>query len=171
MGAYAPMLGIVKPRSWQTPAAMPTTQQIARTIASECACLRLRGAARSLTRDYDAELRAAGIKLSQLSVLVAVAMFGERGAAMKPLAEAIAMDRTTLTRNLRPLIDADWLRLSKSETDGRSRTVTLTQGGAELLERAFPLWKRAQISARKRLGPEHFTALAAELDHLQRPQR
>lgn len=145
---------------------MPTTQQIARTIASECACLRLRGAARSLTRDYDAELRSAGLKLSQLSVLVAVALFGDGGAAMKPLAEAIAMDRTTLTRNLRPLIDAGWLTLRPSATDGRSRSATLTESGAELLEQALPLWKRAQASARKRLGADHFTALGRELDHL-----
>ena len=145
---------------------MPSSEQIARTIATECACLRLRGAARSLTRDYDAELRAAGLKVSQLSVLVAVALFGEAGAAMKPLAEAIAMDRTTLTRNLRPLIDAGWVRLRPSETDGRSRSATLTSSGAELLATAFPLWKRAQARAHRRLGSDHFSALSAELDHL-----
>jgi len=147
---------------------MPTTQQIARTIANECTCLRLRGAARSLTRSYDAELRAAGLKLSQLSILVAVAMFGEDGASMKRLAEVIAMDRTTLTRNLQPLAKAAWIRIAAAPNDARSRTVSLTRAGAEVLEQAFPLWKRAQTAARKALGPEHFEALNAELSHVLR---
>ena len=147
---------------------MPTTQQIARTIANECTCLRLRGAARSLTRGYDSELRAAGLKLSQLSILVAVAIFGEDGATMKRLAEVIAMDRTTLTRNLQPLVKASWVKIATGAEDARSRTVTLTRDGAEMLEQVFPLWKRAQAAARKALGPEHFEALNAELDHVLR---
>ena len=145
---------------------MPTTQHIAKAISGECTCLRLRSAARTLTRAYDAELRDIGVKLSQLSVLVGVAMFDESGASMRPLADALAMDRTTLTRNLAPLVKAGWLRQSASPSDGRTRNVTLTEAGADLLERAFPLWKRAQAAIRRELGPARLEALVTELDHL-----
>jgi DNA-binding MarR family transcriptional regulator len=146
---------------------MKNAQQLARTIAAECVCLRLRGAARTMTRSYDAELRAAGLRLSQLTVLVGVAMFPEAGAPIKPLAEALVMDRTTLTRNLRPLVKQGWLSQRTSPNDGRSRVVTLSAAGEKALETAFPFWKRAQAAAKKELGAARLATLGAELDRIR----
>src|SRR4051794_19872527 len=147
---------------------MKNAQQLARTIAAECACLRLRSAARTMTRYYDAELREAGLRLSQLTLLVGVAMFPEGEAAMKPLSEALVMDRTTLTRNLRPLVKQGWLGIGAAKGDARSRVVELTHAGEKTLEVAFPLWKRAQATAKKEFGAAHLASLASELDQLLR---
>ena len=121
---------------------------VARTIAAECACLKARQVSRLLTRLYDQNLRPAGLQMSQLSILVAVAKFGENGARIGALALVLAMDRTTLTRNLRPLERAGLLRVARAPSDARVRIVRLTPVGKRALEDAFPLWKRAQ----KRLG-------------------
>src|SRR5580692_3801872 len=68
-------------------------------IARECTCMRVRQASRVLTKIYDTELRSTGLQESQLSVLVAIAHFGESGATIGNLAQALRMDRTTVTRN------------------------------------------------------------------------
>jgi DNA-binding MarR family transcriptional regulator len=86
---------------------------------------------------------------------------------MKPLAEALVMDRTTLTRNLRPLAKQGWLSLRSSAKDGRSRVVTLTTAGEKALETAFPLWKRAQSAAKKGLGAAELATLGAALDRIR----
>lgn len=147
---------------------MPTTQRIARTIAEECACLSLRSAARAATRLYDAELRGVGLRITQLTILVGVAMFGDDGAPMKPLASAIEMDRTTLTRSLKPLLDEGHVVLVKSETDGRSRVVKLTAAGADALEGAYPLWKKAQARAMDRVGGSRLESLTRTLDEVRK---
>src|SRR5258708_27927045 len=74
----------------------------ARTIAQECSCTRSRQASRVLTRIYDEHLKPTGLQDSQLSVLVGVAMFGEAGASVRPLAPAPVLDRATPTPNTRP---------------------------------------------------------------------
>jgi DNA-binding MarR family transcriptional regulator len=130
---------------------MLTIQTMAKTIATECACLQLRQAARVVTRDYDDALRSVGLRASQITMLVAVAMFGERGASMNALADAIVMDRTTLTRNLKPMTDAGLLQLEKSKA------------GQDALRAAYPLWEQAQKAARKKVGAAEFGALTADL--------
>jgi DNA-binding MarR family transcriptional regulator len=162
--------GVAEPAFGRYIEGMKNAQQLARTIAAECACLRLRGAARTMTRYYDAELREAGLRLSQLTLLVGVAMFPEGEAAMKPLSEALVMDRTTLTRNLQPLIKQGWLSTGASKGDARSRVVDLTPTGEKALEAAFPLWKRAQAAAKKEFGAAHLASLGNQLDQLLRRQ-
>src|SRR5688500_18605074 len=89
----------------------------ARTISRNCTCLRVRQASRVLTRVYDEVLRPLGVQTSQLTLLVAVAEFGESGASLGALADALVMDRTTLTRNVRPLENAGLLRNARSPED------------------------------------------------------
>ena len=69
---------------------------------------------------YDDALRPIGLQQSQLPVLVALAIFGEPGAPMNALAQALVMDRTTLTRNVRPLEKAGLLRVARSPADARA---------------------------------------------------
>jgi DNA-binding MarR family transcriptional regulator len=135
-----------------------------RTIADQCLCLRLRQGARTMTRLYDEALRPLGVQTSQLSLLVAVACFGEDGAGMGALADAVGMDRSTLTRNVRPLERAALLRVARSARDARSRSVSLTPAGERLIEAALPLWKDAQASVKATLGKANARALQAQLD-------
>jgi DNA-binding MarR family transcriptional regulator len=128
--------------------------QAARAIAAECTCIRARQAARALTKLYDEALRPAGIQTSQVSVLVAVAHFGEAGASIHALADVLGMDRSTLSRNLRPLEKLGLLRVARSPEDARLRLVLLTKQGERVIERVYPLWQRAQRELEKRAGSD-----------------
>jgi DNA-binding MarR family transcriptional regulator len=139
---------------------------MARKIAEECPAVRSRRMSRLLTRVFDAELRALGIQTSQLSVLVAVAMFGEAGARIGPLADRLVLERTTLTRNIRPIEKAGLIRVSRSPGDARVRIVTLTRAGERQIEAAYPLWERAHHSARRHFGAGRMDALGARIDEL-----
>ncbi len=138
----------------------------ARRIAAECPALRVREASRSLTRMFDEILRPVGIQASQLSVLVAVAMFGERGATLGALARALVMDRTTLTRNVRPLEKSGLLQVARSPHDSRTRVVSLTRAGERMIESAYPAWEQAEERVRKLLGARRLKTLRAELAEL-----
>jgi len=125
--------------------------------------MRVRQVSRLLTRIYDECLRPLGIQETQFSVLVAVAMFGEDGAAMGVLASTLVMDRTTLTRNIVPLEKAKYLRVARSPADARARVILLTRSGERLIESAYPLWEQAQSKIRRTLGKERLDALQSQL--------
>ncbi len=135
----------------------------ARMIAGECPGMRVRAASRLLTRVYDEALRPLGIQASQLSVLVAVAMFGEEGAAMAGIARVLVMDPTTLTRNVRPLERSGLLRVARSPEDARRRIVFLTRAGERMVEAAGPLWKQALARIDAALGARRVEALREQL--------
>ena len=91
--------------------------------AAGCSCAGLRRASRAVTQSFDAVLRPSGLRTTQLSLLVALAKLGR--VPVSRLAEALVMDRTTLTRNLRPLEKASWIRVVEGP-DLRRRAVILT---------------------------------------------
>lgn len=126
-------------------------------MADECLCFRVRRASRALTRLYDEALRPLEIQATQLPLLNAIAVAD--GAPMSRLANVLAMDPTTLSRNLRPLKEAGLVRLERSADDGRVRLVLLTEEGARTIEEAFHRWERAHERVVAVLGPE----LAGEL--------
>jgi len=140
---------------------MPSRERdAASTIAEECLCFRARRVSRALTRLYDEALRPLGLQATQLTVLAAIAnMEGSSGAAMSHMAEVLAMDLTTLSRNLRPLGKAGLVRVERAADDRRVRLAHLTPAGRDLLERAAPAWRAAQDRVVAALGSE----LAGEL--------
>lgn len=123
-------------------------------MTADCLCFRARRVARALTRMYDEALRPLGIQATQLTLLNAVAMSGERGAAMGRLAEVLAMDGTTLSRNLRPLERAGLLTIGRVESDRRVRLARLTAEGRQRVEEALPLWTQAHERVVAALGAE-----------------
>ncbi len=131
-----------------------------REPARTCLCFNLRKTARAVTQHYDEALRPAGLKTTQFSVLVATTMAGRT--TMNRLAEALVMDRTTLTRNLRPL-EQDGLIAIVPGRDRREREVTLTSRGQERLAKALPLWRRAQTQTVSRLGGARAERLLGDL--------
>ena len=130
-----------------------------------CTCAAMRRAARRLTRTYDRALRPAGLRLTQYSVLanLARAAGGAGGLTVTDLAWRLAMDRTTLTRNLRPLEAAGWIRIAPGP-DRRSRAVVLTAEGRRVFETAQPLWQDAERGFRRALGREDAAELRRLLD-------
>src|SRR6478609_10525414 len=112
-----------------------------REIIESCACHRIRTAARVVTRAYDEALRPVGLRATQLSVLLAVAIEGAM--SITALAKFMGMDRSTLTRNLRPL-EEQHLIVVGLEGHHRSRTLEITRQGRARLREAMPLWESAQ---------------------------
>jgi DNA-binding MarR family transcriptional regulator len=141
-------------------------EAMARMIAAECTCLRARRAARSLSKAYDELLRPLGLEVPQLGVLAAVAHFGEGGAQIVGLADALGLDRTTLTRNLVPLEKAGLIRVARSPTDARARIVLLTRAGERAIEEAFPLWQAAQQRVHDTFGKARTEAIRGDLSDL-----
>lgn len=122
-------------------------------------------AARAVTRAYDDALRPVGLRATQLSVLVAVAR--ENAVSIASLSRFLGMDRSTLTRNLRPL-EKDGLVSMGSEGWHRSRTLGITKQGTARLRAAVPLWEAIQKSLRQKLGTSRWSLLRAELNYLGR---
>jgi DNA-binding MarR family transcriptional regulator len=107
----------------------------------DCVCGNLRMAARAITSMYDRHLQPAGLRASQMAVLWAVAAM--RMATIKDIAVRIAMDETTLVRNLRVLERRGWVSIQVG-ADRRQRLVDLTAEGRAVFAAALPLWKQAQ---------------------------
>lgn len=130
---------------------------------TECACFNLRKATRVITQLYDEALRPTGLRATQFSLLVAVKMFGQ--ITVTRLAKMGVMDRTTLTRNLKPLEKQGLIKIESGE-DKRKRIVTLTPKGTETLAKALPLWEKAQARVIKGLGPERWGSVMKNLSEM-----
>ena len=129
-----------------------------------CACFNVRKTARVITQLYDEVLRPTGMRITQFALLMAAGGLGP--VTVTRLAKMGAMDRTTLTRNLRPLEKRELIHIEPGE-DRRERQVTLTPRGQQALATAFPLWQEAQAKIVKGFGQERLHRLYAELADLR----
>jgi DNA-binding MarR family transcriptional regulator len=130
-----------------------------------CLCNALRQADRAVSRLYDEELRGVGLRTTQYSLLRWLRHAGE--VRQRDLGALTYLDETTLTRNLRPLIDAGWVAVRPGE-DRREKLVRLTDAGAAKLREARPAWERAQQRLRSRLPGETWSSLMDALPELTR---
>jgi DNA-binding MarR family transcriptional regulator len=126
-----------------------------------CTCDRLRKLARRLTQRYDAFLAPTGLRLTQFSLLAHLLRGGP--ATMSALAERLEMDRTTLTRNLKPLADAGLVAMGAGR-DARERVVSVSDQGRTVWRAAREQWRRAQDEVNQMLGVEQVVALHGVLD-------
>lgn len=110
-------------------------------VRDTCLCMHARRAARALARRYDEALRPAGITSGQFSILMTLNRPGTAG--MAELASFLALDRTTLTANLKPLERRGLLTVSPGK-DRRSRMLRLTDDGRAALVAALPRWESMQ---------------------------
>ena len=138
---------------------MATTRP--KNLPQGCTNLKLRQFMRRMSQLYDAEMAQAGLKTTQYSLLSYVDKLGP--ARPGDLAAGLKMEASTLTRNLRPLVDAGWLVVTAGE-DARSRLVSLTPAGREKRAEAKRRWKVAQESVNRLLGAEQVVALHALID-------
>lgn len=126
-----------------------------------CTNLKLRRLSRAVSRWYDEDVRSLGLKGSQYSLLSHVVKL----APVQPgaLARAMGLDASTLTRNLRPLLDAGWVAMQPGP-DARSRLVVATPEGALLREQAQRRWRASQERINQALGPARVVVLHALMD-------
>jgi DNA-binding MarR family transcriptional regulator len=130
---------------------------------SPCVCNTLRMATRAVTQLYDDALRPSGLRVTQFSMLAAIARLGQ--ANLRQLEEALAIDQTTLTRSL-GLLERDGLTERVDDPDRRVKAMRLTARGKAVLAAARPLWSRAQEQVLRELGTRGWADARRRLAHL-----
>lgn len=131
---------------------------------SECSCNMMRKSARKITQFYENNLREAGIKPTQFSILATLANTGP--IQLTQLAGRLVLERTSLTRNLNILERNTWIDIQPGEEDLRQRVVSLTRNGYKQLDCAIPYWQKAQKAIAKDMGQETITRLRTMLDEM-----
>ena len=146
----------------------PALQRAATTVSSTvdvrpqgCTNLKLRQLMRRVAQRYDVEVGKVGLKGTQYSLLSFVTKLGP----IRPvdLAAAMNVDASTLSRNLKPLVDAGWVAV-EAGADARSRLVLATDAGRDKRAEAQRRWRVAQEGVNAVLGPERVIALHALID-------
>lgn len=135
---------------------------------TECYCTQFRRSANALTNIYDDALRPIGLKITQLSLLRSLDRLGS--ATYNEIAAELSLDKTTISRNIKLLIDAGWVQISGDE-DARIKVASLSNEGARMLKQAEPHWSAAQAKVERELkkylkGPAKAVLLDA-LESLQ----
>lgn len=136
----------------------PTKKDLAACM--DCACFNVRKAARVITQNFDEIMQPNGVRATQFTILVMIE--SSDAATMSELADKLVMDRTTLTRNLRPLQKQGLIKDVPS-ADRRTRSINLTGKGRKLVLKTLPLWKKAQMRMTRHLGEPRFAGFLGEL--------
>ena len=127
----------------------PRLHQEVLRLGQSCPLGHLRKATRVMEHIFDQTMKPSGLKGSQLAVLAVTALYGP--ANISTLAELLAMDRTTMTRNLKPLEREGLVKIA-SGRDRRTKEASLTPVGENLMTEVVPLWESAQKQVIEELG-------------------
>ena len=133
-------------------------------VRDTCLCLHAQRAARALARRFDVALKPIGITSGQLSLLMSLNR--PEPANLGSVAALLAMDRTTLTANLKPLERRRLVRTTTDPIDGRARLLRLTPAGRAILAKAMPIWRDLHAEIETPLSDPHH--LRSELNLLSR---
>lgn len=132
-----------------------------------CTCALIRRSARRITQIYDAALQETGLRITQYSILANVD--DRKDLSITDLAKLLVMDRTTLTRNLRPL-QRDGLVQLDDGPDRRSKALHLTSKGRKALAQARPLWEAIEATVRGIVADDELTQLRSLLKRVTSPE-
>lgn len=125
-----------------------------------CTGARLRRLTRRVTAFYEHHMRDSGLKLSQYSLLAQLAHSAQ---SLTTLADRMEVDRTTLTRNLQPLLQRGWIE-EFSGSDARQRLFALTASGERVRRAARVRWRQAQAALETHLGCDFIGNLHTQLE-------
>lgn len=129
-------------------------------MARTCACFNFRKASRSVTQLFDQILAPTGLRSTQLVILITGVVLGPSSIAR--LARELVMDRSTLTRNLKPLVNMGFVRFAPGE-NGKQKSVEVTVEGQAALLRSAPHWKQAQGHLVDRIGDDAWDRIVNDL--------
>jgi len=132
---------------------------ITHEVRDRCLCLHLQRAARAIARRFDGALRPLELTSGQFSLLMSLNR--PQAPRLGDVADLLAMDRTTLTANLKPLERRGLVEIRVDDRDRRSRRLGLTDAGRDLLVAAVPVWRDTHAEIDRLLpdgGPEHLRA-------------
>ena len=130
--------------------------------STPCLCAILRKATRVITKRYDAFLSPSGLKITQYSMLMNITR--NPGITTTELAKVMLMDQTTVTRNLKLLEKNAWISFQEEGKDLRTKQIHLSQAGQQMIERAKPLWEKAQREIKNELGDLGFDVIIRSLN-------
>jgi DNA-binding MarR family transcriptional regulator len=148
-----------------------TTDRNANSRLSPCNATALRMASRRLTQLYDAALEPCGLRSTQLAILSELAHWSKDPPTLAELADALAIDRSSLGHNLRPLEREGLVVLGESAVDGRRLHITLTSKGKAKWREAVRLWRVAQERFEHVFGRSEAAALRATLQAIAHHER
>ena len=137
------------------------TKELEMNSMENCVCFILRWFSRAFAQFFVSELHQHGLLPTQTPILGFLAAKPE--ASMAEVSDWLAMDRTTLVRNLRPL-ERDGLIKVAGKGRGRKVSLTLTSKGRSVLQKFLPDWKIAQQKVIKTLGKERWTEILTDLE-------
>lgn len=129
-----------------------------------CHCINLRRAANHISEYYTRVLEPCGLTVSQFSVLWTLDAMGRSNTTA--LAERVGLDRSTIVRNLKPLLEKEFIE-DVSDEGQRDRVLRVTEKGAKALKIGIPLWKSAQKEVKDLLGAEKLNIFRDVLCMLQ----
>lgn len=129
---------------------VPVSFETTLHVRQHCLCLAAQSAARALARLFDDALRPIGLTSGQFSLLMSLNQ--PDAPSVGAVASLLAMDRTTLTANLKPLERRGLVKTSVDPDDRRGRRLSLTASGKAVLKAAVPIWTRTQAYAEKQVS-------------------
>lgn len=144
----------------------PDRQAMLREVEGACTIARVRLLSRIMTGIFDEEFRPLGLVSSQQTLLGLILRLGE--ATRAEIGRAARIDRSTLSRNLKVLIDAGWVEEVASRVQGRSRPLRLSKAGEDLYFSSIPAWRVGQERAAKLFGPAALDVLKSTADPFMR---
>lgn len=134
------------------------------TVVRECIAGRLRVLGRVVTGLYDDALRPHGLRITQASILVAVAKM--KAARPGDVCRVLQLEKSTLSRDVKRLLKRGWLEAVPDPDDGRAHRLRITAKGLALLEKTYPVWREAQKEAKQLLGATAVDAVVKAADGL-----
>ena len=137
-----------------------------RHVRDHCLCLHVQRAARALARRFDDALRPLELTSGQFSLLMSLNR--PEPPTIGSVSDLLAMDRTTLTANLKPLERRGLVRVAIDKEDRRSRRLVLTASGRALLAAAAPVWRKAHAETERLLARPNADPLRADLERAVR---
>ena len=120
-----------------------------------------RKASRAITQLFDQTLEPSGLRSTQLVILLEIIVAGST--TVPPLARRLVMDRSTLQRNIQPLVRRRFIKVDSTSKARRSRGLTITPQGRKVVKDAVPLWERAQSAFVQQLGEKRWSLLQEKL--------
>ncbi len=130
-------------------------------VRDTCLCLHVQRTARALARRFDEALRPLKLTNGQFSLLMS--LNSAEGSSIGRVSTLLAMDRTTLTANLKPLERRGLMKVMVDPADKRGRRLTLTPAGRARLAAAVPVWKRAHAAIDRLLARSNPDRLREDL--------
>ena len=132
-------------------------------VAHNCLFFKTRVVSRYVTNLYAKALKNLGITPVQYSMLTAIQILKQGN--INDLAFALKMDRTTINRNLKPLIREGYVYINESD-DKRERRINTTKEGEEIYNKGYIEWQKAQEELEKSIGKEDYEQLTSVLDSI-----